>query len=78
MLTNNDLQAIKAIVKEEVGTVKKQLNTLEIKVELVNKKIEQTQRETIDTLSALIHTGYNLHEERIKRIEKGLQASPIQ
>jgi len=71
-------------VKEDLSGVKKQLNTLELKVELVNKRvteghqelkqsIKQSQEETIDTLSALIHTGYTMHEKRIKKIEDRLQ-----
>jgi len=82
MLTQNDLKAIRIIVQEEVkievNPLKKQLDTLEMKVELVNKKVEQSQQETIETLSGLIHTGYNLHEERIKHIEDQLKTSQPQ
>lgn len=85
MLTNDDLQAIKKIVKAEVdpvkqdlGSVKKQLDTVEIKVEVINKRVEQSQRETIDALSSLIHAGYSLHDERIKKIENQLKTSQAQ
>lgn len=43
----------------------------------LEKKIENAQIETIDTLSELIHTGYNLHEKRIQRIEDELHLPPI-
>lgn len=76
-------------VKNQIGGVQKQLDTVELKVELVNKRvgethqelqtsIKQSQEETIDTLSALIHTGYNLHEKRIKKIEDTLQITTPQ
>jgi len=91
MLTKNDFQQIREIVKGEIIPVRKQLNTVEIKVELVNKRVDglegklgeveknlerkimQTQEETIYTLSELINTGYNLHEKRIRKVEEVLQ-----
>lgn len=97
MLAKNDFQQIKEIVGEEINPVKKQLDTVVIKIELVNKRVEglegklgkveenlerkiaQTQEETIDTLSELINTSYNLHEKRIKKVEEVLQiANPQQ
>ena len=89
MLTNDDLQAIKGIVKGEIKPLKKQLDIVEMKVELVNKKvdhvaerldkkIETSQEKTIDILSELIHAGYNLHEVRIKKIEDHLQTPQAQ
>jgi hypothetical protein len=91
MLTTDDLQSLKAIVKDAVEPIKKQLDavemkvgtietnlkSIELKVELVNKKIEQSQQDTIDVLSELIHTGYGLHDERIKKIEEHLKTSHI-
>jgi len=73
-----------ATVKQNLSGVKKQLNTVELKVELVNKRvteghqelkqsIKQSQEDTISVLSDLIHTGYSLHEKRIKKIEDTLQ-----
>lgn len=73
MLTKNDLRQIGRIVKDEVEPIKKQLDAVEIKVELVNKRVVQAQEETIDALSELINTGYNLHEKRIRKIENILQ-----
>lgn len=101
MLTKNDLHQIKGIVKgvveEEIKPIKKQLDTVEMKVEVVNKRVDQlggqlnqteqklekaitrSQGETIEVLSDLIHTGYNLHEERIRKIEDTLRiANPQQ
>lgn len=71
-------------LKNDLNGVKKQLNTVELKVELVNKRvaegqqelkqsIKQSQEDTIGVLSDLIHTGYSLHEKRIKKIENRLQ-----
>jgi hypothetical protein len=34
--------------------------------------IEISQEETIDALSEVVHTGYNLHEKRISHIEEQL------
>ncbi len=45
--------------------------------ERLTKKIKQSQINTIDTLSELIHTGYNLHEGRIQRIEDELNLPPL-
>lgn len=79
MLTNDDLQAIRGIIKEEVRLevepLKKQLDSVEMKVELVNKRIEQSQQETIESLSELIHTGYSLHENRINKVEHQLKTT---
>lgn len=72
MLTKNDLKQIREVVEDEIKPIKKQLDTVEIKVGLVNKKVEQAQEETIDALSELINTGYNLHEKRIMKIEDKL------
>ena len=76
MLTKNDLNQIRKVVKEEADPikkdfkeVKKQLDTVEIKVELVNKRVDQAQEETINALSELIQEGYNSHEKRIKKLE---------
>ena len=71
-------------VKKDLSGVKKQLDTVELKVELVNESvgqvhtelkqsIEQSQEDTINVLSELINTGYNMHEKRIKRIENHLR-----
>lgn len=100
MLTKSDLKQIRTVVKEEVGEeinpIKKQLDTVEMKVELVNKRVDQlggqlrqaeqklekaivkSQEETIEVLSDLIHSGYNLHEKRIRKIENKLQITSPQ
>lgn len=100
MLTKSDLKQIRTVVKEEVGEearpIKKQLDTVEMKVELVNKRVDQlgghlrqaeqklekaiakSQEETIEALSELINTGYNLHEKRIRKIENKLQITSPQ
>jgi hypothetical protein len=59
-------------LEEKLAPIKKQLDTVELKVELVNKRVEQAQEETIEVLSDLIHTSYDLHEKRIRKIENNL------
>ena len=77
------LNQIGSLIKKELVPIKKQLDTVEIKVEVVNKrvgqaeknlerKIMQSQEETIDALSELINTGYDLHEKRIAKIVDNL------
>ena len=96
MLTKNDFQQIREIVKGEVDPIRKQLDTVEIKVELVNKRVnnlgdqlEQTeqklkkaitksQEETIEVLSDLIHTGYELHEKEIRKIKETIRITSPQ
>jgi chaperonin cofactor prefoldin len=58
--------------------ISQKLDVLEIKIEVLNKKIDKSQEETIDVLSELITNGYNNHEKRIKRIEDNLQLPQIQ
>lgn len=48
------------------------IGKIEATEEHLQKKIDDSQADTIDILSALIHTGYNLHEKRIKNLEKML------
>ena len=69
---NKLLSKIGNLIDKKLEPIKKQLDTVEIKVELVNKRIGQAQEETIDALSEVINTGYNLHEERIKKMENKL------
>lgn len=75
-LIDNKLQPL----KKDLKGVREQLDTVELKVELVNKrvgevsnKVDQSQKDTIEALSDLINTGYNLHEKRIRKIEDKLQ-----
>lgn len=69
--------------------IKQQLDTVEMKVEAVNKKVESTeqnllkeidksQEETIASLSDLINESYNLQDKRIKKIENHLHISQTQ
>jgi hypothetical protein len=67
---NKLLSKIGELIDLKLAPIKDQLETIELKVEVTNKKIDQSQKDVIDTLSELIHTGYNLHEERIKKLEE--------
>lgn len=40
-------------------------------------KIDSSQADTIEILSEVINTGYNHHEERIKRLESELDLPPL-
>lgn len=90
-LLNQIAQDVKTVklqlgdVETRVKSVETKAASIEMKVELVNKKVdlvskrvEQAQEETIETLSALIHEGYDSHEERIKKIEEQLQSPQTQ
>ena len=70
MLTQSDLLEFRNLIKEELKPVKEQLDIVEMKVEAVNKKVGQAQQETIEVLSDLIHTGHEIHEKRIKKLEE--------
>ncbi len=59
-------------IRKELRELKERLENVEIKVEIVNKRVEQAQEETIETLTELMTTGYSNHEKRIKRIEAHL------
>lgn len=43
----------------------------------LTKKIQGSQADTIEVLSDLLHTGYNMHEERIQRVENELHLPPL-
>ncbi|OGH41484.1 MAG: hypothetical protein A3H79_04690 [Candidatus Levybacteria bacterium RIFCSPLOWO2_02_FULL_36_8b] len=75
--------------KSQLDKLKKQLDNVELKVEVVNKRVEQaekntkkaiekSQEDTIEALSSLMHSGYDGHERRIKRIEKHLDLPQLQ
>jgi len=72
------LEKMRGIVREEVtaseSRVKSELRQ-EIKAseERVVQKIDSSQEDTIEVLKELIHTGYEMHEERIKKIEDDLR-----
>ncbi len=48
----------------------------QLKQDLVTQ-IRESQADTIDTLSEVIHNGYNDHQERIKRVENELDLPSI-
>jgi len=60
MLTKDDLEQIGKVVEEKIKTSE----------ERVTKKIDDSQKDTIETLSELIHAGHALHEKRIKELEE--------
>ena len=72
-MTTEELEQIRKIIREE--TVSKEALKAEIQASEERVKtelkgaIEKAQEETIDTLSELIHTGFDMHEERIKALE---------
>ncbi len=72
------LQKQLTTLETDTASIKAKLSLLDVKIEIVNKKIDLSQQETIDALSAVIHTGYNLHEERITKIEKQLTSTQAQ
>lgn len=76
-------QLIDSKLDEKLQPVNQHLDTIEMKVELVNgkvdkaqqsviQKIEMSQEDTIGALSDVINESYNLHEKRIKQIEEHL------
>ncbi|MDO8620841.1 MAG: hypothetical protein Q7R31_00980 [Candidatus Levybacteria bacterium] len=58
------------VVNKRVDQLGGQLNQTGQKLE---KAITKSQEETIEVLSDLIHTGYSLHEKRIRKVEGILQ-----
>ena len=74
-MTNDDLNQISQLLDQKLKPIEEQLDNVEIKVELVNKKIEKAQEETIDALSELISKGFEDHEQRINKIEDTLHIS---
>lgn len=63
------LDQIGELIDKKLAPTKKQLDTIELKVEAVHSKVDQAQQETIETLTGLIHAGYEIHEKRIKKLE---------
>ncbi len=68
-MTNEELEQMRKIIREETVS-KEELKASEerIKTEL-KQAIDTSQEDTIEALSEVIHTGYNMHEERIKHLE---------
>lgn len=57
-----------ALIRKEIKDTKAELRT----------EIAKSQEETIEVLTDVISESHNLHEKRIKRIEKHLDLPPIQ
>lgn len=77
-------EEVETIAENRLKPIKKQMDVVEMKVEAVNNRLEKTEQElkqaitksqedTIEALSELMHSGYNNHEKRIRRIENHLQ-----
>lgn len=54
-----------------------QKETVKIVIEKVKEIVHESQEDTIEVLLSAIHTGYNLHDKRIKRLEDELDLSPL-
>jgi len=75
MLTNNDLQAIRKVIKEEVGPLDRKVVTLDKKVEKLDKKLDKAQED----ISAILTTVIEHHdalEKRVGHIEEHLNLHP--
>ncbi len=82
LLLSNNQKLLQSVEKSTAKTIEEAIKTSEKRIkqeiiEEVSKKIDASQRDTIDTLTALIHTGYNLHEVRIQRLEDELNLPPL-
>ena len=62
-------------LEADVATIKRDMATKQ-DVEASEKRLKQaildSQEDTIETLKEYIHTGYNMHDERIEKIEDAL------
>lgn len=67
-MTNEELEQIRKIIREE--TVSK--DDLKAAEERLTQKIDASQEDTINVLRELIHTGYKMHEQRIRQMEDQL------
>ena len=68
----NILKQIRKIIREETVS-KEELKAAEERIKIeVKQAIDQSQEDTIESLSEVIHTGYNMHVERIKTGEEQL------
>lgn len=72
------LGKIGELIDTKLQSIKQQLDTVEMKVELISKRIEKAQEETIETISELIISGHDMHKKRIKRIKDHLQLPQAQ
>lgn len=65
-------------INQDIKGIKHQLDTVGMEEEMVNKRVEQSQKETIESLSELINSSYDLHEERLKKVEDTLHLTHSQ
>lgn len=66
--------AIDDKIRESEKRADKKLDRVE---QVLSKKIDNSQNDTIEALSDIINTGYDHHEDRIDRIEKELNLPPL-
>lgn len=73
LIANNDvlLNAMDKKIQTSEKRIKEEIT------QKLSKQIELSQEDTINVLSELIHTGYDMHEDRIKRIENELHLPPL-
>lgn len=67
----HEIRQTEITLKQEIQTSNQQLE------EKLSLKIIASQEDTIDAVSDIINTGFNMHEMRIKRIEEHLALPPI-
>ena len=74
---NNEelLEQLKHVIREEVTTSENRVKSdlrqeIQASEERLTQKIAASQEDTIDTLSEVIHKGFNIHEERIATLEE--------
>lgn len=78
MLLENNKRLMSAVDRSIETAINKATRESEERLtEKLSRKIEGSQKDTIDTLTELMHSGYNLHEKRIQRLEDELNLSPI-
>ena len=68
MLTKNDLQQIRGVVKEEVGVLDQKLSK---KIDTVDQKLNKVQEDISEILTEII-TGHDSLTKRVERIEDHL------
>ena len=80
IVANNEvlLSAIETRIDKKIQASEQRLEQkLTEKTAKLSRKIVTSQEDTIEVLSALMHTGYDLHEAKIVRIEDELNLPPI-
>lgn len=76
MLTKNDLQQIRGILKEEVGavkeavkTVKEEVTSLKSSIEYIDRKLDKAQEDISEILTEVIGR-HDALEQRVSQIEE--------